>query len=82
MPFSAELSLYPLANNYIEVIQAFIDRLNEYPDLTVLTNTMSTQIFGDYDTVMQALQRCMRWSMEHYGKLVFVCKFIPGDLRP
>ena len=50
--------------------------------LLVITNTMSTQIFGEYDTVMRALQRCMRWSMEHYGKLVFVCKFIPGDLRP
>lgn len=82
MQLSVEISKYPLAEDYKGPIQAFIDQLAAEQGLLVITNTMSTQLFGDYDTVMQALQRCMRWSMEHYGKLVFVCKFIPGDLRP
>lgn len=82
MQLSVEISKYPLANDYITPIKGFIEQLNTYPDITVLTNTMSTQLFGDYDTVMQALQACIRWSFEQYGKVVFVVKFIHGDLRP
>lgn len=82
MPFSAELSLYPLANNYIEVIQAFIDRLNEYPDLTVLTNTMSTQVFGELEVVMGALTKELKWLYARVPSQVLVCKFINKDLTP
>ena len=82
MHLSIEISKYPLADDYITPIKGFIEQLNRYPDLKVLTNTMSTQVFGEYDTVMQALQACMKWSFEHYGKIVFVVKFIHGDLRP
>lgn len=82
MQLSVEISKYPLADDYITPIKGFIEQLNTYPDLKVLTNTMSTQVFGDYEVVMQALQACIKWSFEHYGKVVFVCKFIHGDLRP
>ncbi|MCH8537666.1 MAG: hypothetical protein LAT66_07840 [Alkalimonas sp.] len=82
MQLSVEISKYPLADEYIGPIKAFLQQLGQQPDLHVITNTMSTQIFGEYDVVMQALQQCMKWSFEQYGKVVFVCKFIPGDLRP
>lgn len=82
MKVSVEISKYPLTSDYIEPIQGFIDELNKEQQMQVLTNTMSTQLFGDYDVVMVALQRCIRWSFERYGKVVFVCKFINGDLRP
>ncbi|MBZ9611517.1 YkoF family thiamine/hydroxymethylpyrimidine-binding protein [Rheinheimera maricola] len=82
MQLSVEISKYPLANDYIGPIEGFIEQLNQYPDITVLTNTMSTQVFGDYDNVMQALQACIKWSFEQFGKVVFVVKFIHGDLRP
>lgn len=82
MQVSVEISKYPLANDYIGPIKGFIEQLNKYPEIKVITNTMSTQLFGEYDTVMQALQVCIKSSFEQYGKVVFVCKFIPGDLRP
>lgn len=82
MKLTVEISKYPLQDNYIDAIQGFIDELNKVPNLYVITNTLSTQIFGDYDDVMAALQSCIRWSFEHYGKVVFVCKFLYGDLRP
>ncbi|MEW5682336.1 MAG: YkoF family thiamine/hydroxymethylpyrimidine-binding protein [Pseudomonadota bacterium] len=82
MQLSVEISKYPLADDYITPIKGFIEQLNQYPDIKVLTNTMSTQLFGDYDAVMQALQACIKWSFERYGKVVFVVKFIHGDLRP
>ena len=82
MKLTVEISKYPLQDNYSDAIQGFIDELNKAPNLHVITNTLSTQIFGDYDDVMAALQSCIRWSFEHYGKVVFVCKFLHGDLRP
>ena len=82
MQLSVEISKYPLTTEYIEPIRGFIAELNQQEGLTVITNTMSTQIFGEYDTVMAALQRCIRWSFERYGKVTFVCKFLHGDLRP
>ncbi len=82
MKLSVEISKYPLTSDYIEPIKGFIEELNKEQDMLVLTNTMSTQLFGDYDVVMAALQRCIRWSFERYGKVVFVVKFLHGDLRP
>lgn len=82
MKLSVEISMYPLKDEYIPAIQHFIDRLNTHPDLHVLTNTMSTQIFGDYDIVMDVLKNEMRLSYEQFGRAIFVCKFIDGDLSP
>jgi uncharacterized protein YqgV (UPF0045/DUF77 family) len=82
MKLSVEISKYPLTSDYIEPIKGFIAELNQQPGLRVITNTMSTQLFGDYDVVMAALQHSFRWSFERYGKVIFVCKFIHGDLQP
>jgi uncharacterized protein YqgV (UPF0045/DUF77 family) len=82
MHLSVEISKYPLADDYIGPIKSFIEQLNKYPEVTVQSNTLSTQLFGDYDAVMQALHECIRWSFERYGKVVFVVKFVHGDLRP
>jgi hypothetical protein len=48
----------------------------------VITNTLSTQIFGDYDLVMQVLNTEIKRSYEEFGKAIFVCKFLSGDLSP
>lgn len=82
MKLTVEISKYPLADNYIEPIKGFIDELNTFEELHIITNSLSTQVFGDYDEVMAALQACIKWSFERYGKVVFVCKFLHGDLRP
>lgn len=82
MKLSVEISKYPLKDDYIPPIQDFIDRLNTYPDLKVITNTMSTQIFGDYDLVMDVIREEMRRSFKQFGRAIFVCKFIDSDLSP
>lgn len=82
MQLSVEISKYPLAEvDYVAAIKDFIDRINEYPELTLETNVMSTQIFGDYDVLTAALNTEMKRSFEQYGTLVFVCKFIPDNLK-
>ncbi|MFT6530259.1 MAG: hypothetical protein ACJAZB_001922 [Psychrosphaera sp.] len=81
MQLSVEISKYPLAEvDYVAAIQNFIDRINTHPDITIVTNVMSTQLFGDYDVIMKALTLELKTSFELYGTTVFACKFIPGNL--
>jgi len=82
MELSVEISKYPLSEvDYVSAIKDFIDRINQYPELTVLTNVMSTQLFGDYDVLMAAVTKELKVSFEKYGTVVFACKFIPGNLQ-
>jgi uncharacterized protein YqgV (UPF0045/DUF77 family) len=81
MQLSVEISKYPLTVvDYVAAIKDFIERLNRYDEITIVTNDMSTQLFGEYDQVSDALQREMKVSFEKYQTSVFVCKFIPGNL--
>ena len=82
MKVSVEISLYPLDQNYIPPIQAFIDRLNTYPELKVIENTMSTQVYGDYDKVFEILNSEMQRTHEQTPKAAFVMKVLQGDLSP
>ena len=82
MNLSVEISKYPLSDEYIGPIKHFIDRLNQHSQLTVLTNTMSTQVFGQYDVLMPILTDEMRVSFEQHGKMIFVIKFINANLNP
>ncbi|UTW62927.1 hypothetical protein KFE98_01860 [bacterium SCSIO 12741] len=82
MKVSVEISKYPLTKDYLEPIQNFIDQLHTYPDIKVETNTMSTQIFGEYDLVMRALQACIKQSFIDDSKTVFSMKILNADLDP
>ena len=82
MQISVEISSYPLADDYIPAIKTFIERLHAIDGLTVVTNTMSTQIFGELELVMNALSGAMEFSWQTFGKNIFVCKFIGTNLDP
>ena len=80
MKLTAELSLYPLREEYIPVIHDFIDALHEHGDIKIVTNAMSTQICGDYDRVFALVRQELKASYQRFGKQVLVCKFIVGEL--
>ena len=80
MKTSVEISYYPLNENYLKPIGDFIDQLNTYKELIVKTNGMSTQVFGDYDAVMNAITREIKTSIE-LPHSVFVMKVINADLQ-
>lgn len=80
MKLTAELSLYPLQEDYISVIRAFIDACKEHDDLVIVTNAMSTQVCGDHEKVFSVVAAELNNSFERFGKQVLVCKFIPGEL--
>ena len=62
MILTAELSLYPLNDDYLRVITTFIERLNAREGLTVVTNAMSTQLRGEHEVVMSAVSDTLRES--------------------
>jgi uncharacterized protein YqgV (UPF0045/DUF77 family) len=80
MDIGVEISLYPLHQQYIPPIQDFIDRLNADHRLRVVTNSMSTQVFGSFEEVMATLTRELRTSFDGLGaqgeKAVFVMKVL------
>jgi uncharacterized protein YqgV (UPF0045/DUF77 family) len=80
MKVSVEISYYPLQHAYISPIKAFIDCLNAYEKLLVKTNGMSTQVFGDYFDVMQALTTEIKNAFE-VPHSVFVLKIVNADLN-
>jgi uncharacterized protein YqgV (UPF0045/DUF77 family) len=73
---SVEISLYPLTPDYKPPIRDFIARLKANSQLTVVSNTMSTQIQGDYDEVWDALKREMRPNLTGAYRVVFAAKFM------
>ena len=81
MDIAVELSLYPLDAQYIAPIKDFIARLNADSRLRVVTNSLSTQVFGPYEQVFDTLTRELRVTFENTAKAVFVMKVI-GPLAP
>jgi len=80
MKTSVEISYYPLNQEYVPPIKDFIDRLNQDKKLIVKTNGMSTQIFGDYDHVMDTLSKEIKHSFSNPHS-VFIMKVINADLN-
>ena len=80
MKISVEVSYYPLKVEYIPPIKDFILRINQYENLKVETNNMSTQVFGEYFEVMEALTKEIHKSFD-LPHSIFVMKIINADLR-
>lgn len=79
MDIGVEISLYPLQADFPAVIHRFLDRLNADGRFRVVSNSMSTQVFGAYDDVLEAVRRELRATFEDLGiagggKAVFVMK--------
>jgi hypothetical protein len=77
MEIGVDISLYPLDAQYIPPIKDFIDRLGAGGSgFKVVTNSLSTQVFGQYDEVFSALVRELRTTFENNEKAVFVMKIV------
>jgi uncharacterized protein YqgV (UPF0045/DUF77 family) len=82
MKISVELSLYPLVDDFLPIIQDIVKQLNQSSKVTCYTNTMSTQLFGELEDVMQVLKDIIGYSFRVYGKQVFVAKFLNSNVEP
>ena len=80
MRVAVDISLYPLADDFIPPIKDVIARLNANSSVEVVTNTMSTQIRGDYDVVMAALNQEIKKTFDQCPKAVFAIKILNNPL--
>ena len=80
MKVAVDISLYPLQDDLIPPILDVIERLNSYENLYVDTNSMSTQIRGEYDDVMSAITAEFKTTFEQLPKSVFVMKILNNPI--
>lgn len=80
MRITADMSMYPLADEYKPAIISFIKELHEVEGLEVVTNQLSTQMRGEFEVVTGAINSCLKKSMIEQGKLVLVVKYLHADL--
>ncbi len=78
MRIAVEMSLYPLADDFIPPILDFIERLKTHPGLAVVTNSMSTQVSGELDDVFAALRAEVGAAFARPRRSVFVMKVLGG----
>jgi uncharacterized protein YqgV (UPF0045/DUF77 family) len=80
MDIGVEISLYPLKAEFVPEIHRFLEQLSRARELRVVTNSMSTQLFGPYDSVMQLLRDELQGTFEALAKsqdkAVFVMKVL------
>ena len=81
MQVSLEISIYPLTEDHLPVINAFLREMHA-SDLEVVTNGMSTQVFGPYDRVMEVTTNALRNGMIGPGKVAVTIKMLNDHLPP
>ena len=80
MDIAVDISLYPIADDFIPPIDDVMARLKAHDDIEVETNAMSTQLRGEYDAVMSVLQREIETSFKSMPKAVFAIKILNNPL--
>lgn len=76
MNIVAEMSLYPLKDGPIPTIISFIRSLREQPGIEIVTNQLSTQVSGSFESVTEAVNHCMRSVMQQPDTVVLVVKYL------
>ena len=80
MQVAVDISLYPLDADFIPPIKDVIERLNAYDAIEVWTNAMSTQLFGEFDDVMDALRQEIGTTFEALPKAVFAIRILNNPI--
>lgn len=80
MQVAVDISLYPLDADFIPPIKDVIERLNGHADIVVETNSLSTQLRGEFDVVMDALKAEIGTTFEAVPKAVFAIRILNNPL--
>lgn len=78
MKISVELTLSPLQNEFEEPIINFIKKLRA-SGLTILENPLSTQVYGNYDTVMNLITSELKNTFELIDNGLLFMKIVKTD---
>lgn len=78
MDISVELTLTPLQDAYEAPVIDFIQKLRA-SGLTIMENPLSTQVYGNYEQVMQVLQEEIRLAFESTESALLYMKIVKSD---
>ena len=81
MKVAVDISMYPLKEDYEAPIVDFIDRLRKQPGLAIHTNSLSTQITGDYDLIMEVLKQEIKTSFLANTTQIMVLKILNIEIE-
>jgi len=81
MQISIDISMYPLQKDFEAPILAFIAQLEKVESVEVVRNELSTQVHGEYKTIMTLLEQEMFEVFTHIPDSIFVIKFIGNNRR-
>ncbi len=76
MEISVDISMYPLQKEYEAPISAFIEKLKHEASVKVSCNELSTQLHGDYKTIMKLLEEEIYAVFNEIPDSIFVLKFV------
>jgi len=79
MEISVDISMYPLQKEFEAPILAFISGLEKETSVEVVRNELSTQIHGDYKTIMSLLEKEMFSVFTEIPDSIFVLKFVGNN---
>lgn len=79
MKATAEISLYPLSENYADIVTNYILELKKTNGITVTVTGLSTIIMGEYDTVWNAIADVTKKLFKE-NKAVLTLKIAAGEL--
>ena len=80
MNCSVEISMYPIDKKYKKYIIEFIKKLRLYKSIKVISNGMSTQVFGKFTDITLALNHEIQLAFKNKIPIVFNLKIINSDL--
>ena len=78
MNISIEITLMPLNDNYKDVIKDFILSIRN-SEFKVLENPLSTQIYGDYDKLIDLLKDKIKHVFSNNEGIMVNLKIVNGD---
>lgn len=76
MKISLDISMYPLQDEFCQPIIDFIERLEQAPGLVLERNSLSTQVFGDYRTIMNLMTEELETVFDQNPHTIFVMKMV------
>ncbi len=79
MEISVDISMYPLQKEFEVPILAFISQLEKETSVEVVRNELSTQVHGDYKTIMALLEKEMFSVFTEIPDSIFVLKFVGNN---
>ncbi|MGM0612011.1 MAG: YkoF family thiamine/hydroxymethylpyrimidine-binding protein [Bacteroidota bacterium] len=71
---TADISFYPLEDNYLDTINQFLESLHKNESFKIETTDVNTIITGEHTAVMQLIEKELKPFLES-GDAVFIVKY-------